>query len=109
MLFFLFSILFNAIGLHIVAAVNWQVDNWAYACAFKNNDLTSSSSMLPEQCGPTCVQTPDCTHFSWTPWQGGTCWMKKGSISKSDAYDTFDLNMVCGIVDRTPVVSSTKS
>ena len=87
-----------------VQAVNWQNGNWAFACDFKANDL-SNAKVPADQCGPTCARTAGCTHFVWTSWQGGTCWMKTGSVSKSDAIDTGDQSMVCGVTgnNNTPI------
>jgi hypothetical protein len=80
-----------------VASVNWQFGNWAFACDFPGNDL--SNKIVPgEQCGGLCASTGGCTHFTWTSYNGGTCWMKSGSVSKSSALDTGDNSMVCGIV-----------
>ncbi|CAF3843698.1 unnamed protein product [Rotaria sp. Silwood1] len=76
--------------------INWN-GNWAMACDFNNNDL-SNVRIAPNLCGPKCVDTPGCTHFTWTQWNGGTCWMKKGPISKSNAFSTTDQTMVCGVV-----------
>jgi beta-glucanase (GH16 family) len=53
---------------------------------------------LSSQCGPKCVSTTGCTHFTWTTYQSGTCWMKSGKVSQSDAFQTNDNSMVCGIV-----------
>jgi hypothetical protein len=80
-----------------VQAIVWQLDNWAFSCDFKNNDL-SNSRVLGKDCGPLCVKTRSCTHFTWTTYNGGTCWMKKGTVSKYDAFNTDDNTMVCGIV-----------
>jgi hypothetical protein len=30
---------------------------------------------------------------------GGTCWMKRGDVSKNDAFDINDGSNVCGIMD----------
>lgn len=60
------------------------------------NDL-SNSRVPGDQCGGVCVNTSGCTHFTWTNYNGGTCWMKKGTVSKSDAIYTGDKNMVCGV------------
>ncbi|RNA11084.1 fibroblast growth factor receptor-like, partial [Brachionus plicatilis] len=54
---------------------------WAHACDWKENDL-SNSQVAGELCGAECLKTPECTHFTWTTFNGGTCWMKKGSVSK---------------------------
>lgn len=40
-----------------------------------------------------------CTHFTWTNWNGGTCWMKKNSISKTDAVVSSDSSAVCGVME----------
>ncbi len=44
-----------------------------------------------------CVKTSGCSHFTWTVYNNGTCWMKKGTVSKDDAFDTNDRNMICGV------------
>lgn len=70
------------------------------SCDFNNHDL-SNVRIAPELCGPRCAATSGCTHFTWTGWNGGTCWMKYGSISKSDAFSTSDPTMVCGVLKDT--------
>ena len=47
--------------------------------------------------GPMCDKTIRCTHFAWTNYNGGTCWMKYCTVSKSDAIFTNDYSMVCGV------------
>ena len=78
--------------------IQWQSGNWAFACDFVGGDL-SNVRMLNSgaQCGPTCAATNGCTHFTWTTYLGGTCWMKSGSVSQFDAFYTGDSSMVCGI------------
>jgi hypothetical protein len=76
--------------------ITWN-GNWAFACDFRNNDLTNVR-IRGEDCGGRCAQTAGCTHFTWTTYNGGTCWMKKGSVSKSDAFFTNDHSMVCGVI-----------
>jgi hypothetical protein len=34
----------------------------------------------------------------WDTYNRGSCWMKKGPVSKNDAYSTNDKNNICGIV-----------
>jgi hypothetical protein len=86
----------------VKCSINWNENNWAHACNFKGNDL-SRVRIAPEQCDGKCASTPECTHFIWTKRNGGTCWMKKGSVSKSNAFPTNDGSMVCGVPfgDRT--------
>ena len=76
--------------------INWQADNWAFACDFHNNDI-SSVQVESRLCGPTCEKTQGCTHFTWAH---GTCWMKSGQVSASDAFDTRDNTMVCGFLAK---------
>ena len=77
-------------------SINWNGD-WAFACDFHNNDL-DNVQIAGADCGGKCAHTTGCTHFTWTTYNGGTCWMKKGLVSKSDAFSTNDVTMVCGVV-----------
>ncbi|CAF1565184.1 unnamed protein product, partial [Adineta ricciae] len=52
-----------------------------------------------EDCGGRCAQTSNCTHFTWTTYLGGTCWLKSGAVSKNDATESSDLSMVCGLME----------
>ena len=79
--------------------INWNPDNWAFACDFQGNDL-SNVRIRGEDCGRRCSQTAHCTHFTWTGHEGGTCWMKTGEISRDNAHYTGDHSMVCGIANR---------
>ena len=77
--------------------VKWDISGtWAYACDFKGNDLSSIHSIAAD-CGTKCSTTPTCTHFTWSNFNGGTCFMKNGTVSKQDAFQTNDPSMVCGI------------
>jgi hypothetical protein len=85
----------------INAQINWQNGQptgttWAMACDFKNSDL-SNKQVAGADCANACASTSGCTHFTWTSYNGGTCWMKSGSVSKSNAFYTGDQSMVCGI------------
>ena len=84
------------------AQINWQNGQpsgtiWASACDFTNSDL-SNAPAASNNCASACQSTPGCTHFSWTTNNGGTCWMKKNSVSKSDAVYNGNTGMICGIV-----------
>ena len=81
----------------VQSQIQWQSGGWAFACDFKNSDLKNAKTS-GSQCGPTCVSTSGCTHFTWTSYQGGTCWMKNGAVSQSNAIYTGDNSAVCGIV-----------
>jgi hypothetical protein len=86
-------------------SIQWNGNNWAMGCDFTGNDL--SNAVVPGQdCNATCIQTPGCTHFTWTTWNTGTCWMKYGTISTNNAIATSDQSMVCGVIDTGPTLSS---
>ncbi|CAF3029479.1 unnamed protein product [Rotaria sp. Silwood2] len=80
--------------------IAWNGNNWAMGCDFVNNDL-KNVQVRGEDCSGKCAETPGCTHFVWTNWNGGTCWMKQGSVSKNDAIATSDQGMVCGVVSSS--------
>jgi hypothetical protein len=65
-------------------------------CDFKGSDLSNQKGSA-SSCAQTCASSSGCTHFTWTSYNGGTCWMKSGSVSKSNAFYTGDQSMVCGI------------
>ena len=70
---------------------------WKLGCDFEGNDLSNVQGR-GEECSGQCASTDGCTHFSWTSWNGGTCWMKSGQLGAQigvclDA----GLGAVCGI------------
>lgn len=80
--------------------IDWNANNSAQWCAFSGNDLTNSLTKSVD-CGDLCALTPDCTHYTWTDYNSGTCWMKTNKVSISDAFPKHDQNAVCGIVDNS--------
>ena len=86
---------------YISCQIDWQPGDWAFACDFHGGDLTNAQ-IKGEDCGGRCAATSGCTHFTWTTFNGGTCWMKSGSVSRSDAFFTGDNSMVCGIISSSP-------
>jgi PAN domain len=57
----------------------------------------SNIRMAASQCGPACLAAYGCTHYTWTSFNGGTCWMKNGLVTKADAYYVANSNNVCGV------------
>lgn len=78
--------------------INWNANNSAVSCAFIGNDLTNSLTKS-EDCGDLCASTPGCTHYTWTDFNSGTCFMKQNKVCKCTAIPKHDQNAVCGIVD----------
>ncbi|CAF0946128.1 unnamed protein product, partial [Brachionus calyciflorus] len=86
-----------------IVLIEWKYDLqnklfWAFDCDFDGNDMTNVR-MNGETCGPTCSRTTGCTHFAWSKYQDGTCWMKYGVISKTNAKTIQGSDLVCGIID----------
>lgn len=80
----------------VSANIIWN-DNIGTSCDFVNNDLFNARTSKDE-CFQKCNQTSGCTHFTWSNWNSGTCWMKKGYVEKDDAFANADVDMICGIV-----------
>ena len=55
--------------------------------------MSTSSS----ECGPRCVSNDRCTHFTWIDINDGTCFLRSGNVSKSDAIYINDPTRVCGL------------
>lgn len=85
--------------------IDWNGSNSAASCAFSGNDLSNSLSK-PEECEMLCTATPDCTHYTWTDFNSGTCWLKTGKVSKSDALIKLDQNAMCGIVEISGILKN---
>ena len=85
---------------NITSGITWN-DNWASGCDFHGNNLSEVLTKTGEQCSEECANTIFCTHFTWTSLQGGTCWMKRGPVSKNDAFSVTsgDPGMICGLVE----------
>ncbi|UJR34599.1 hypothetical protein I4U23_027375 [Adineta vaga] len=88
--------------------VNWEGNDWAYACDFPDNTFSDILS-IANDCGVLCSQTPPCSHFTWSKYNGGTCFMKKGNTTKQDAVVTNDQGMVCGVVPTINITISNET
>ncbi len=85
----------------------WQGEHFSIlngiSCEFKGKDLSNVSSVDSFKClNEICRNNPKCTHYTLTSENGGTCYLKTGTVSKSDAmfqssYKTFPVTWMCGI------------
>lgn len=104
------SILVITICLSLFQDVNCDVPNWtasgnvkwSFGCDWHGHELKNVPSS-GELCGPLCEQTSDCSHFTWTNYNGGTCWLKAGLgilFGNPHGFRTLrrtnDNSMVCG-------------
>jgi hypothetical protein len=82
--------------------IKWQIASdatWAFDCDFHGKDV-DSVRVQGEECAPSCQARPDCTHFTWSSYEGGTCWMKSGRVRKEEAVTSQDVTgNVCGILN----------
>lgn len=78
-------------------AIQWQSGNWAYGCDFINTKDLSNKKTTMTSCSSTCSSTTGCTHYTWTTYNGGTCWLKSGLATESNAIYTGNNTMICGI------------
>jgi hypothetical protein len=93
--FALSFIFFNCVQAQIV----WNgLPIWAKECDFIGNDLFAVHGTPDYLCSKTCSNVPNCTHFSFTTFYDGTCWLKQGPAYRERAVSTNDPTMVCGIV-----------
>jgi len=85
-------------------AYDWHEEtdcSWAFDCEWQGKDL--SSKQIPgEQCSGECGRTSGCTHFTWTKYQGGTCWMKQNPVTKDQAKGINEQGAVCGVMKSSP-------
>ena len=69
--------------------------NWALNCDFPGKDLVSVR-VEGARCSQKCIEHHECTHFAWTNYEGGTCWLKKGYRSLDEAVYSPKEGSVCG-------------
>lgn len=58
---------------------------WANNCDFYGSDIYSVRG-IPDVCGDLCADASACTHWTWTNYNGGTCWLKSGSSGSQNTY-----------------------
>lgn len=58
---------------------------WTNNCDFNGGDIGSERSR-GDECGRLCFRRTECTRFTWTNHDGGTCWFKKGKAAGAEAF-----------------------
>lgn len=78
---------------------------WANNCDYYGNDIYSVQA-IPDICGDLCADDSSCTHWTWTYYNGGTCWLKSGSSATLTTY----YGAGCGyVIDRWGSASASTS
>lgn len=73
--------------------------NVAYGCNFTVNHDFKMAKTNQIDCRKKCFSTYGCSHFVWSSKEGGTCFLKKNAISKSEVIASNDPSSFCGIVE----------
>ncbi len=73
----------------------WKIDNYAMNCNFPGNDIGNLKSE-EKDCQKICLNISDCNHFTWSNFNGGTCWLKHGLVTKLNS--VYSLGEVCGFI-----------
>ena len=82
--------------MYCLVEIQWNIGDWANACKFQGNDIGSVKG-TSVSCRASCLNNNDCTHYTWTNDNPGTCWMMSGQVNRKDAILTNDYSMECGI------------
>ncbi|OWA52637.1 Endoglucanase-5 [Hypsibius exemplaris] len=96
----LLSFFILLVAVNEASAIEWNGNNWAHGCDFTGGDF-SRAAIPGKECGGRCAATQGCTHFTWTRHNGGTCFMKRGPVSKANAFSTSDQSKVCGVIHES--------
>jgi len=81
-----------------VKQIEWKGDS-ASGCFFYGNDLRLEVSKTASDCSQLCSLAAECTHFTWSEFNGGSCWLKSGLRSKQDAIQTYQ-DLHCGLSSK---------
>ncbi|KAI8610929.1 thaumatin [Chytriomyces sp. MP71] len=91
---------------------NWKPGQpsclWAPNCDWVGGDFANKP--MPgdgSQCASACQQTSGCTHFTWTDWNTGTCWLKNGVADPAQAIVKAGNNVLCGYMTSGPTPTTT--
>ncbi len=64
-------------------------------CNFLGNDIGNLKSE-EQDCRKKCLNNNECNHFAWSNFNGGTCWLKNGLVTKENA--VYSLGNICGFM-----------
>ena len=80
-------------------ALNWLTDNSALSCDFRSPSYHSEASDR-SNCINLCRKFDECTHYTWTGEANrsvGICSLKRGHVTRSDAFPSGKPSSLCGI------------
>jgi len=68
--------------------VDFDGNNWTEDCDFKGKDIGVNGVELltgREDCEDMCKNKKECTHYAYSKWKDGRCFLKKGNVCPSEA------------------------
>ncbi|KAI8611987.1 hypothetical protein BC830DRAFT_1171431 [Chytriomyces sp. MP71] len=78
----------------------WNQDGpiaWYNPCDWQGGDI-GSTQISDRECGPACANTVSCSHFSWSQYNGGTCFFKSLDTNGATPIDPWHGPSMCGKV-----------
>ena len=85
-------------------SIHWQLGDeggiWSSNCDFPagEDDPAPILGSTGVQCGQTCMETPACTHYTWSSLNTGTCQLKQGDVTRDSAVPSSEKDASCGIM-----------
>ena len=84
-----------------INGITWSDRNMSKSCDFPTKGYIAHIPMItPDLCYDECFAKPACSHYVFTMFDSGTCWLKAGKMSKDKAFKVNDPSMACGLVER---------
>lgn len=78
---------------------------WAFNCDFEGKS-EEKNKINADDCLKECEAAQECSHFTWAPPRGGTCWMKSGSVSRKKASYRQAPGLRCGYVEAPEITET---
>jgi len=68
--------------------VDFDGKNWAEDCDFEGNDIKLNGEKLRtgrQACENNCKKDEECTHYAYSNWTLGRCFLKRRNVCPSEA------------------------
>lgn len=75
---------------------------WAFGCDWPGKGDLGKASTKGEGCSKACGRFEGCTHFTWTPFAGGTCFLKSSRNFQFEPFSISTPGAVCGKLRGQP-------
>ena len=76
---------------------DWSPKGWKSKCQFQTEHLHNEFTSSVVDCRNACLMTERCTNYNWNN-RTGSCQLNAGLVHKSDATDSHDPDLFCGLV-----------